>query len=175
MSRSHARKARLAPGFDVLEEKVVLSAAAAPHALGVMPTALVKGVTYLYLTGTMSGKYSVSARPVADAGKADVLSGAGNLNQVGHASISGKITGTGFIANGHASGALKVVNAKGSFTLELTGPPSGGFSGPDSGTYTYTIKGLTGAYKKAFGTGKVDVTLADGKFSLSFHGDPNRF
>jgi hypothetical protein len=173
MSEANRRNARKKPRLEELEGRLVLSTTTAASAI--VPAALVKGVTYLFINGTASGTFQHPKHHIPDTGTTDLLKGTGDLGVVGKVTLSGSLTGTGFISQGHSTGTLKITNAKGSFSMQLTGPQEGPFSGPASGTYTFTIKGLSGAYKKVIGTGRVDITLASGTFSMAFHGDPNRF
>jgi hypothetical protein len=87
----------------------------------------------------------------------------------------GSLAGTGFIAEGHATGTLTLTNARGSVTLALTGPSQDGFSPPGSGAYTFAVRGGTGSYARTVGTGEVDLALGAGTFKMTFRGGPNRF
>jgi hypothetical protein len=144
-------------------------------AVAAVPAALVKGKTYLLLTGSGQGTFSQSQFRPADVGVTDVFKGRALLNQVGAVTLTGSLTGTGFIAQGHATGTLILENARGSVTLTLSGAPQGGFQPPKSGTYTFAVTTGTGAFAGAVGTGKVDLMLGAGTFTMAFRGDPNRF
>jgi hypothetical protein len=159
--------------IEALEGRVVPSAS--PIATAAVPAALVKGVTYLYLNGSGQGTFSQPPLPFPDVGVTDAFKGRAQLGRLGAVRVSGSITGTGFIAQGQATGTLTLVNARGRVTVALTGPPEGGFHSPESGTYTFAVQSGTGAYARATGTGKVDLELGPGTFKMTFRGDPNRF
>ena len=173
MSNERRRAQRLEPSCESLEGRVVLSAS---HVAGAaVPAALVKGVTYLFLNGSGHGSFSQPQAPIPDVGVTDVFKGKAFLKQLGAVTLTGSLTGTGFIAQGHATGTLALKNARGSVTLTLTGAPEGGFQPPQSGTYTFAVTSGTGAYARTVGTGRVDLALNSGAFTMAFHGDPNRF
>jgi hypothetical protein len=167
------RRRRLALNVESLECRVVLSTV---HAAGAAaPTALVRGAVYLYLNGSGHGTVVQPGHSLPDDGVTDVFKGTAHLGRLGAFKISGRLTGTGFILQGNATGTLTLKNARGSVSLALTGPPEGGFQAPGSGTYTFAVSSGTGAYARALGTGKVDLQLGSGTFKMTFHGDPNRF
>jgi hypothetical protein len=174
MSFEGRRTKRLALNFDSLEGRVVLSAS--PYVAGVMvPAALVKGVTYLYLKGSGQGTFIHYPGLPADFPSTDVLNGTAHLKHLGTVKVSGSLTGTGFIRQGNATGTLTLSNAHSSVTLTLTGPSLGGFNAPVSGIYTFAVRSGTGAFARAIGTGHVDITLSSSLLKMSFHGQPNRF
>jgi hypothetical protein len=140
-----------------------------------VPAALVKGVTYLYLQGSGHGAFTHQQAPLPDLASTDAIKGTAHLSRLGTVKVSGSLTGTGFIRQGHATGTLTLSNARGSVTLTLIGPSEGGFLAPGSGTYTFAVKSGTGAFAHAIGTGKVDITLGANMFRMNFQGDPNRF
>jgi hypothetical protein len=157
----------------VLEGRVVLSTS---HiATAEVPAALVRGGKYLHLNGSGQGTFSHPGHPLPDVGVTDAFKGTAQLGRLGAVKVSGSLTGTGFITQGQATGTLTLVNARGSVTVALTGPPEGGFHAPESGTYTFAIRSGTGAFARASGTGKVDLELGSGTFKMTFRGDPNRF
>jgi hypothetical protein len=173
MSVDRRRTKGLEPSYEWLEGRVVLSHSHVAGAL--VPAALVKGKTYLFLNGSGQGTFSQSPSRPADLGVTDVFKGGAVVNQMGTVRLAGSLTGTGFIAQGQATGALTLANGRGSVTLTLSGPPQGGFQPPKSGTYTFAIASGTGAFAGAVGTGKVDLMLGGGTFTMNFRGDPNRF
>jgi hypothetical protein len=126
--------------------------------------------------GSGSGRGTFSQhRQLLDGGVADVFNGRARLSRLGIVKVTGSLSGTGFILQGHATGSLTLGNARGSVTLTLAGPPEGGFQAPASGTYTFAVKSGTGAYARTAGTGRVDLVLGSDTFKITFHGDPNRF
>ena len=140
---------------------------------GPVATSLVRGVSYLYLQGSVHGTpTTVVGNP--DVGTTVKLQGKGNLLNLGSVKVAGSLHGTGFIASSKGiEGSLKLSNGKGSVTLHLQGPPVHGFTAPASGTYTFTITGGTGAYQHTIGNGTVDLVLGAKSFTLNFHGKPN--
>jgi hypothetical protein len=159
--------------IEAMEGRMVLSIA--PIATAAVPAALVRGGKYLYLHGSGQGTFSQAGPPIPDLGVTDALKGTAHLGRLGRFKVSGSLAGTGFIFLGQATGTLTLVNARGSVTVALAGPPQGGFQSPQSGTYTFAIRSGTGAYARASGTGKVDLELGSGTFKMTFRGDPNRF
>jgi hypothetical protein len=158
---------------EPLEGRVVLSTS---HVAGAaVPAALVKGVTYLFLNGSGQGSFSQPQAPIPDVGVTDVFKGKAFLKQLGAVTLTGSLTGTGFIAQGHATGTFILKNARGSITLAVTGPTEGGFHAPESATYAFAVTSGSGAYARTVGTGRVDLVLGSGTFTAAFHGDPNRF
>jgi hypothetical protein len=173
MSFERRRTKRLALSIESLEGRVVLSTSYVAGAA--IPTALVKGGTYLYLQGSGQGTFTHHQAPVADLPSTDAIKGMAHFSRFGTFKVSGSLIGTGFITQGNATGTLTLSNARGSVTLALLGPPQGGFHAPGSGTYTFAVKSGTGAFSHAIGTGKVDIALGSNTFKMKFHGDPNRF
>jgi hypothetical protein len=157
---------------ESLEGRIALSTSYVPGAA--VSAALVKGATYLLLGGSGRGTFR-QPRHLPDVGVTDVFHGKARLSRLGAVKVTGALSGTGFILQGHAAGSLILRDARGSVTSDLTGPPEGGSRAPGSGTYTFAITGGTGAYARAIGTGKVDLVLGSGTFAMTFHGDPNRF
>jgi hypothetical protein len=159
---------------ESLEGRIVLSTSNVAGAA--VQAALVKGGIYLDLHGSGRGRFSHSRPfPPADLGVTDVIKGRARLGRLGAVTLTGSLNGTGSIVQGSATGTLALKNSRGSVALALTGPPEDGFQAPESGTYTFAVKSGTGAYARAFGTGKVDLVLGSGTFTMTFHGDPNRF
>jgi hypothetical protein len=108
------------------------------------------------LSGQGSGTYSVlNFSP--GVGATYKFQGSADLAAVGHVTITGSVHSTGNIAQGHARGLLTFTNARGSVTIELTGPEQTGSSGL-TGKYDYQVVGHTGAY--AFLTDSGSLTLA---------------
>jgi hypothetical protein len=173
MSLESRRGKRRALGVESLEGRVVLSTAQVTGA--VVPAALVKGVSYLYLQGSGQGTFKHHEFLPADIPSTDVFKGTARLGRLGAFKVSGSLTGTGFITNGNGTGTLTLSNSRGSVTLSLTGPPLGGFHSPASGTYAFVVTGGTGAFAHSIGNGNVDVTLGSNTFALGFHGAPNRY
>jgi hypothetical protein len=200
MNRQDRRAKRSAMDIELLEGRRVLSTATdavvpvtlatdvatptsaqgdpilyATSAETTVPTtaSLVRGVSYLYLQGSAHGSTStVVGNP--DVGTTLKLQGKGQVHGLGSVKVSGSLHGTGFIAGSQGiTGDLQLSNGKGSVTLHLQGPPVKGFTPPGSGTYSFTIKGGTGAYKHDIGNGSVDLVLGAKSFTLSFHGKPN--
>ena len=173
MSNAYRRRTRKRPTVEPLEERK------APSTLhltaSITPAALVRGAHYLFLNGTADGTFKSTPSPIPDLGSSIQLRGHGKLTTLGKVEVSGNLVGTGFIASGNAGGAIKLTNAKGSLTLNLTGPSQPGFTVPQAGTYQFTFEKGTGAYAKDVSDGSVDVSFSGSTFTLTFHGSPNRF
>ena len=111
------------------------------------------------LAGTITGTYqNLPSNP--DAPRIYAFSGTGSAGDLGQVTVSGQVQLVGFIASGRAGGTLTLKNAKGSVTLQLTGPVEPGF-GPFPQTLSYVITGGTGAYADEDGSGTLGVKLTD--------------
>jgi prepilin-type processing-associated H-X9-DG protein len=154
---------------EPLEGRALLSTTAGAVAV---PASLVRGVTYLFVDGHAHGKVHAE-RAIPDIGGRLDLKGTAVLNQLGKVSVSGTLSGTGFIAQGHAGATLTLANSKGTVILSLIGPTQGGFKAAPSGTYTFGVEGGTGQYAHVVGHGTVDLTYNARTFSLAFHGGVN--
>jgi hypothetical protein len=149
---------------EPLEGRALLSAA--PLQASVAPASLVRGFSYLFVNGTAHG--TVDAVPtIADAGTGVKLHGSANLSGIGKASLSGTLSGTGFIMQGNASGTITLTNHQGSVIFRLTGPSQRGFSAAPSGPYGFYVAGGTGRYAHTVGHGTVDVSYNSHSFSLT--------
>ena len=140
---------------ESLEGRVVPSAAALrpmPVAALVAPAA--QGPT-LHLGGTILVTDTVHGG-IPDIGATHALAGAGRVRSLGQVAAAGSVQTTGFIAVGRSEGSLRLSNAKGSVTLVLQGPRQHGFSSLPT-QYHYLIQGGTGAYRKAIGSGTIDL------------------
>src|SRR5262249_55620756 len=136
----------------------------------------VKGVSYLFLNGSVSGTFRHDpGRPEVDVGSKDILHGSGQLTNFGRLRLTGTLLGTGMLVDSPLTGTIRLANAQGSVTLQLEGPVSPGFTPPHSGAYRFTVQGGTGAYQHVVGTGTVNVTLGRGSFRMKFTGAPNNF
>jgi hypothetical protein len=170
MTRQDRRTKRASIGVESLEGRMVLSTSGA--LIAPLRGALTHGISYLDLQGSAHGTPStVVGNP--DVGTTVFLKGSGVVTGLGTVKIKGSLHGTGFIAKSHVEGSITLSNNKGSFTLQLQSPNVGGFTAPHSGTYTFNSTGGTGAYRKDFGNGTVDVVLSSKSFTLNFHGKPN--
>jgi hypothetical protein len=165
----HRRK-QSGPWVEPLEGRALLSTASLQAA--VVPASLVRGFSYLYVNGAAHGTVGV-VPTIPDAGTGVKLHGSAKLSGIGKASLSGTLSGTGFIMQGNASGTITLTNHQGSVILRLTGPSQRGFSAAPSGPYGFYVAGGTGHYAHTVGHGTVDVSYNSHTFSLSFHGGPN--
>lgn len=173
MSDHERRRKRAQLSVEPLEGRVVLSTV---HVgASVSPAALIQGVNYLFINGTLHGTAKTVAPPIPDLAATTSIQGHGKLGVLGSVRFSGTLRGTGFIASGNETGTLTLTNKHGKVTLDLLGPQVRGFTPPQSGTYQFHIVSGTKAYAKDIGSGTVDITLSDGKVTLTFHGAPNRY
>lgn len=92
------------------------------------------------------------------AGTAYHLTGDADLHGLGHVSVSGSLHGVGFIQQGHAGGTLTFANAKGSLTVEVTGPTQNAFA-PLPELFHERIVAGTGAYKNWTGHESMQLDL----------------
>jgi hypothetical protein len=155
---------------EPLEGRALLSTTAGAV---VNPASLVRGFTYLFVDGQAHGKVHAE-RAIPDIGARFDLKGTAVLNTLGKVSVSGTLSGTGFIGGqGHAGATITLANSKGTVILSLVGPTQGGFKAAPSGTYTFGVQGGTGQYAHVLGHGTVDLTYNAKTFSLAFHGGVN--
>jgi hypothetical protein len=167
---SQRDKRQMGLQVEPLEGRALLSTTAGAV---VMPASLVQGVTYLFVNGQAHGKVHAE-RAIPDIGGRFDLKGTAVLNQLGKVSVSGTLSGTGFIGgHGHAGATITLANSKGTVVLSLIGPTQGGFTAAPSGTYTFGVEGGTGHYAHVVGHGTVDLTYNAKSFSLTFHGGVN--
>jgi hypothetical protein len=99
-----------------------------------------------------------STMHIPDTGTAYHIQGAGNFGALGVATVVGDIHSVGFILNGHATGTLTFSNARGSVTVELTGPTQGAFASLPP-QFHYQITAGTGAYQHLHDQGTLQLQL----------------
>src|SRR4051812_43295147 len=105
------------------------------------------------LPGAIHG--TLTAQPgIPDTGAHYAVSGSGWLLGLGQVSVTGSLQGTGFIAQGHASGQLTLTNSKGTVTVDLVGPTQQSFA-PLPHVFHFTVSGGTGAYQNLHASGDV--------------------
>jgi hypothetical protein len=112
------------------------------------------------LAGHGSGGYT-TAPIIPDVGITYNLQGKAKLATLGDVSVTGSVHTTGFfglLPKGHAGGELTFSNGKGSVTIELTGPPQGGFS-PLPRKFDYKVVSGTGAYAHLSDHGSLTLVL----------------
>jgi predicted phage tail protein len=109
------------------------------------------------LAGQGQGTYTVQDT-VPDIGVTYILQGVANLAELGDVTVKGSVTGTGFIAFGHASGALTFTNDRGTVTVQLQGPAQAGFSFPSS-DWQYQVTSGSGDYENLKDQGSLTLTL----------------
>lgn len=109
------------------------------------------------LTGSISGRASMSPG-IPDVGHDTLLQGEGSVGPLGHVQLSGALHSVGFIAHGHATGALTLTTPAGNVTLQLTGPGQQGFSNLPT-TFRYQVIDHNGKLPAVKATGHVQVTV----------------
>jgi len=82
------------------------------------------------LNGVLSGTLTQAAPRVPDVGRGFNLSGTGRVSPLGHATLRGGVSGTGFIAHGHELMRITLSSASGSVTVQAVSGPIKGFSSP---------------------------------------------
>jgi hypothetical protein len=95
---------------------------------------------------------------VGDIGVHYDFTGTADLARLGHVTVTGSALSLGNILTGHASGTLVFTNARGSVTVELTGPSQPGFA-PLPTQFTYTVVSGTGAYQRLQDHGSLTLLL----------------
>ena len=85
----------------------------------------------IILNGAVGGKFSL-APGLPDVGASQMLAGSGKVATLGHVRASGTMRSPGFIAQGRSTGVFNLSNAKGSVTIQLTGPLAGLLAAPPS-------------------------------------------
>ena len=130
------------------------------------------------LSGHGHGGYSYD--PVqSGAGIEYRLHGEAHLSGMGRVGVSGSVHAVGFVSEGHAGGELTFADARGSVTVELTGPAQAGFSSLP-GSFRFHVVREAGVYagkKWADGTLTLALTPAPtaagsdphGVFSIGLH------
>ncbi len=148
-----------------LESLVTLSAAILPP--GSVAVLVARHGPHLALRGQVSGTWqTLPTNP--DTGGEQVLTGLGDVPTLGTVGAKATVITPGFIAQGQATGVVRITNRVGSIRVVLTGPPQPGFSGPPSG-FMYAIEGGTGRYAGATGHGTADLVEGSGTFTMTFH------
>jgi hypothetical protein len=160
--------------MTLLSGLTMLGAAPVEHPVTVAAASQVR----VELRGTTRGDYTSEAR-IPDVGTSYTVFSMGRLARFGPAVVTGNLHSLGFISSGHAPGTLRVVLARGTLTLNLTGPTQPGFS-PLPSQFSFVITSGTGRFHNAVGSGTVDVTLkpdassssptqGHGRITLVFH------
>ena len=108
------------------------------------------------LAGQGEGTYSGGV-VVADAGQDAVLRGGADLASMGHVTVTGMISGPGFVVQGHAWGSLTFSNAQGSVSVALEGPLQAGFS-PLPQQFSYRVQSVSGGYLSIRDHGTLTIT-----------------
>jgi hypothetical protein len=109
-----------------MEAREVLSAGLAGALLAIPARVIPPPHHELVLHGLLQGTYSASSFP--DAGTTYALSGQGQVAPLGPTGVTGSPHSLGFILHGHAGGTLTLSDARGTVTVQLTGPLQNGFS-----------------------------------------------
>ena len=121
------------------------------------------------LAGRGTGTYQ-EQHTLPDAGLTCTLSGTAQVADLGQVTVAGTLHGTGYISHGHAAGTLKLSNAKGSVTLELTGlPEQNGFAALPP-YFRYRIVSGTGQFLHLSETGTLRIDMTRTGAATSNHG-----
>jgi hypothetical protein len=155
-------RSRFRPQLEQLGDRVL------PSATPIQPGGPIAPPPYKLL-GHADGSFS--AQPsIPDTGNKFDLSGQGRFLGLDMITVSGWVRTTGFVGNdGHATGSVTLSSAKGSVTLELTGPVQPGFSAlPEQ--FSYVVTGGTGAYARVAGQGTLSLMLAASPVAGPVHG-----
>lgn len=172
MSNRIRRSRRAFIGLESLEGRRVLSTVSPSPMLAIPKGMLTHGISYVDLQGIAHGSTTtIVGNP--DVGTSVDFHGAGTVSGLGSMKISGSLSGTGFIAKSHVQGTITLTNHQGSFTLQLQSPATGGFQAPASGTYKFHSIKASGAFRKDFGNGSIQLKLHGSSFSMTFQGGPN--
>jgi hypothetical protein len=110
------------------------------------------------LDGTIHGTFKRFAGVPADIGLRFALDGSGKLGGLDTFAVKGVLHGTGFVAQGRATGLLTLTNRHGSITVKLQGPEQPGFAALP-GDFHFTVAAGTGAYKNLRDAGDVKLTV----------------
>lgn len=156
--RTHPRNRT--PRVEPLESLTLLSGLPTPAAAHPLPAQAAEvqatAAPTVALDATARGDYTTS-RGVADAGLTYNVFAVGRANGLGAVAVTGKLVTVGFIREGHATGTHTVRTARGNLTVDVTGPTQQGFSDLPT-QFTFTVKGGTGRFRNATGTGTLNVT-----------------
>ena len=82
------------------------------------------------LNGAVSGRLTPAGPRLPDVGHGFKLSGAGRVTPLGHVTLRGAVSGTGFIAHGHEQLTITLSSSSGSMTVQAVSGPVKGFSSP---------------------------------------------
>jgi hypothetical protein len=111
------------------------------------------------LTGRGTGSFQ-SNLPFPDAGLTYTVNGSAQLADMGQVNVTGSVHAMGFLAKGHATGALTFSNARGSITVELTGLPEQNGFAPLPQYFRYRISAATGQFKSLHETGTLRLDFS---------------
>jgi hypothetical protein len=121
------------------------------------PLAAPQKIQHPALAGHGQGQYTQELVP-ADFGGVFDLHGSANLAGLGQVTVTGRVNSVGFIHYGRAGGTLTFANARGSVTVQLSGPEQLGFSSLPQ-AFHYRVVGATGAFKGLTGQGTLQLVL----------------
>ena len=105
--------------------------------------------------GHVNGSYSSAIHGI-DAGVTYTFNGTGHITRLGNVTATGTINGVGDALQGHANGTLTFTSAKGSITIEVTGPAQKMFS-PLPQHFHYQVVSGTGVDADIRGTGRLSL------------------
>ena len=99
-----------------------------------------------------------SNNQIPDTGTQYHLQGLGAFGKLGFATVTGDIHSVGFILHGQATGTLTFTNARGSVTVDLTGPMQDSFAALPQ-QFHYQITGGTGPYTNLHDQGTLQLQM----------------
>lgn len=82
------------------------------------------------LNGAITGTLTPAAPRVPDAGRGFNLAGTGRVSPLGHVTLRGSVSGTGFISHGHELMKITLSSRSGSVTVQAVSGPVNGFTTP---------------------------------------------
>jgi hypothetical protein len=152
------------PSVEPLEDRALPSALSISSLPIAVPTTAALGKPAakpashpVRLAGWISGTWTLQPT-LPDTGTVQKMRASASFSGLGVAQVSGTLTTPGFVAlGGSAQATLQITTARGSVTIQLTGPVPHPSPGGSPTTWHFTIVGGTGAYAGASGSGSTTL------------------